>query len=414
MQLIERDFTEIITDIIRSIPPRRRRYFKKLEVIGSTSEGSLSSPLFNPICQEENNENICKELDIDVQMTYKDELKELSCLQDVKGNIGLVAIRSRCLRPRKHKKLLYDWRNTDFIQHYHLKKYCLDRITRLAEKENNNTMLLLKSYLKSQRRNFQNVNITDKSIISKATSQRYYELTIDQKIFTKLNLDMTLVIKTKFSPNVLNDFRKRTSYNLSKSVLDHLFIVAKSSHEEKLNKNTTEWSYSFCHVENHIFIDIFTDTQRLIYLITKSIFKKHIQPLNSNILTSYLMKTITLWSFETKQFSQDDWLDDKKILTTSLGLFRDLKVSFEKGFLPSYFIPKLNLMKGMDKKLIEDVIYAINHNVFDKPFDDLFQVQEIKDAQNYLQDIKNYILYLIEMSTFFGNLSPILNENKIG
>ena len=126
------------------------------------------------------------------------------------------------------------------------------------------------------------------------------------------------------------------------------------------------------------------------------------------------MKTITLWSFEKKQFSQDDWLDDKKILTTSLGLFRDLKISFEKGFLPSYFIPKLNLMKGMDKKLIEDVIYAINHNVFDKPFDDLFQVQEIKDAQNYLQDIKNYILYLIEMSTFFGNLSPILNENKIG
>ena len=92
-------------------------------------------------------------------MTYKDDLKELSCLHDVKGKIGLVAIRSRCLKPIKHEKLLYNWTDTDFIQSHHLKKFILDRITRLAGKEKKNAMVILRSYLRSQRRNFQNVNI---------------------------------------------------------------------------------------------------------------------------------------------------------------------------------------------------------------------------------------------------------------
>ena len=93
--------------------------------------------------------------------------------------------------------------------------------------------------MKSQRRKFNKVDANAKSI-SIATSQRYIEATIDKNIFTKLNIDIPLVIETEFSPDVLNDFKERTSYNLSISVLDHLFIVAKSSHEEELNKNTTE------------------------------------------------------------------------------------------------------------------------------------------------------------------------------
>ena len=78
---------------------------------------------------------------------------------------------------------------------------------------------------------------------------------------------------------------KNNTFNLSQSVLDRLYIVTKSSHEEKFNKNTTEWSYSFCHIENYIFTDVFTDTHNLIYLVTKSIFKKHIQPLDNNLRT---------------------------------------------------------------------------------------------------------------------------------
>ena len=127
-------------------------------------------------------------------------------------------------------------------------------------------------------------------------------------------------------------------------------------------------------------------------MITKSIFKKHIQPLNNNILTSYLLKTTTLWSFENKHFSQDDWLDDKKILATTHGLFKNLKKFLEKGFLPSYFIPELNLIKKMDEKLIKDVINVID-KIVNATFEDLFRIQELKDAQNHLQEFKTFFIY---------------------
>ena len=148
------------------------------------------------------------------------------------------------------------------------------------------------------------------------------------KYFFKIKVDFSFVVEAKFTPKILKEFSERTTFNLSQSVLDQLYIVTKPSHEEKFNKNTTEWSYSFCHIENYIFTDVFTDTHNLIYLVTKSIFKKHIQPLDNNLLTSYVMKTILFWRFENETLSQDDWFNDTKIISQMRSLFKDLKRFF--------------------------------------------------------------------------------------
>ena len=219
-----------------------------------------------------------------------------------------------------------------------------------------------------------------------------------------LNLDIAFVIETKFIPNILKEFSERTSYNLSPSVLDHLYIIAKSSHEEKTNKNTTEWSYSFCHIENHIFTDVFTDTHRLIYLVTKSIFKKHIQPLDNNLLTSYLMKTILFWRFENEKFSQDDWFDDAIILSQTHIMFEDLKRFLEKGFLPMYFIPKLNLIERMDTKLRKNVIDVIENKIQKSSFQELFDVEELKEALEMIQEVKSALFYISEK---LNSLNPL-------
>ena len=404
IQLIEQD---LMNGLIKETHIATRKFIKKFELNGSARQGSLSSSFFNPNCRE-NGEKICKELDIDIQLTFEDDLEKPFCLEDIQGKLGHVAIRSHCLKSIDHKKISYNWINTEFIQHYHLKEWILKQLSIREKKEMGNLKLLFEFYLQSQRRVFKDVDIKWKNIISKATSQKYFDIFIDHRRYLKINMDIAFVIKTKFTPKILKKFSKRTSYNIPQSVLDHLYIVAKSSNEEKFNKNTTEWSYSFCHIENYIFTDVFTDTQTLIYLISKSIFKKHIQPLDNNLLTSYLMKTISLWRFENEEFSQDDWFKDTKILTQTRHLFKDLKRSLEKGFLPSYFIPKLNLIEGMDKKLIKDVIDVVEHKVLGTPFEDLFSVEELREAQDFLHDFKSCLLYGKEMHDFIDKLFPIL------
>ena len=287
----------------------------------------------------------------------------------------------------------YKWKKEELIQNYPLKEHILERFSKSQYEERVRLKFLFKSYLRRQKQKFESLDWVWKDSISKSTSQRVYSLNIDDKKYLLLNLDIAAVIGTKFTPKILKEFSARTSYNLSQSVLDHLCIVAKSSHEEKFNKNTTEWSYSFCHIENHIFADVFTTTQRLTYLVTKSIFKKHIQPLDNNLLTSYLMKTVLLWRFENETFSQDDWFNDTKILSQTRNLFKDLKRFLEEGFLPMYFIPKLNLTERMDKNLRIDVIDVIEQKVLNSSFDDLFNVEELKKAQELLTNIKSFLYF---------------------
>ena len=407
LQLIEQGAVDSFLREVNSISRGRMGMLNKLELVGSARQGSFSSSLFNPNCQE-NGEKICRKLDFDIQGTYQEKIVEPSCLENVQGKLDHVAIRGHCFKSFDIKQ----WKSNDFIQSYHLKEFVLKSLSRLEEKELKNFKLLLKAYLQSQRRTFQAVDVKIKGIVSKATSQRYMIATIDQRRYLEINMDLALTAETKFSPRVLKEFSERTSYVLPQSVLDHLHIIAKSSHENKFNKSTTEWSYSFCHIENHIFTDVFTDVQTLIYLVGKSIFKKYIEPLDDNLLTSYLMKTISLWHFENAKFSQEDWFDDVMILTQTRLLFENLNRSLRKGVLSSYFIPELNLIERMDKKFIKNVIHTIEIKVLGASFENLFSVEELHEAQNFLQDVESFFSYGREMYDLIDNLFPILIGKK--
>ena len=324
--------------------------------------------------------------------------------------LGIVSIRGRCLKNIDDVNMHYKWMSEEMIQNNPIKEYVLKRLSTFKEIEIKKTKFIFQSYLRSQKRKFYSVDIVWTDSISKATSQRRHGFNINGKKYLVLNLDIAFVIETKFIPNILKEFSERTSYNLSPSVLDHLYIIAKSSHEEKTNKNTTEWSYSFCHIENHIFTDVFTDTHRLIYLVTKSIFKKHIQPLDNNLLTSYLMKTILFWRFENEKFSQEDWFNGTMILSQTHSMFKDFKRFLEKGFLPMYFIPKLNLIERMNEKLRQDVIDMIENNIFNSSLEELFNLEELKEVQWLFQDLNNFILYTEESKNFHRNFVGLLTK----
>ena len=120
------------------------------------------------------------------------------------------------------------------------------------------------------------------------------------------------------------------------------------------------------------------------------------------------MKTISFWRFENKKFSQDDWFDDSMMLSQTHNLFKDLKRFLEKGFLPMYFIPKLNLIERMDKKLRKDVIDVIDHKILKSSFQELFDVEELKEAHELLQELKSGLIYGKRIYDFMRTYFPCL------
>ena len=86
LQLIEQEFIIIFTKYIREWKIGKRA-IKEAVLTGSGRQGSFPSSLFNPLCREKD-EKICRELDLDIQFTHKEDLKEPTCLEDVKGKLG--------------------------------------------------------------------------------------------------------------------------------------------------------------------------------------------------------------------------------------------------------------------------------------------------------------------------------------
>ena len=96
----------------------------KVELNGSARQGSISSSLFNPSCRE-NGDKICKEIDLDFQLSFKVNLDKLSCLKNVEGKLGLISIRSHCIKSAAYEKLKYNFTGKDFVQDFHLNETIL-------------------------------------------------------------------------------------------------------------------------------------------------------------------------------------------------------------------------------------------------------------------------------------------------
>ena len=85
IQSIEQDYIDRVNEEIKKHP--KKEDVKKSRLNGSLRQGSFSSSLFSPHCREKG-EHICRDLDADAEITYEEELKEPSCLKDVKEKLG--------------------------------------------------------------------------------------------------------------------------------------------------------------------------------------------------------------------------------------------------------------------------------------------------------------------------------------
>ena len=396
--------------------------FGELMLTGSFGQGSFSASMLSRKCNIFNENGLCMEFDFDIQLPLEQGILNTSCLEDVKGKLGIVSVKTICSKAFVVADPYYNrvWStNNTYLQHYYIKEMILKKLSRQENENIRNTEVIIKTIFQDQKKyNFNNFEIKPRNRVSKATSQKIYNFFFDQTLYARLNIDIAFAFEAKLSPPVLKDFNKRTSYALPASVRNHIYLVAKSSQEEKYNKNSTEWSYSFTHIENSIFNDIYTDTENLIYLISKSAFKKHIQHMDDgDVLKSYLLKSTVFWYFEAMgrrvRLKESDWFDEAIVLFHTQKIFKKMQIYLEKGFLPSYFIPELNLIKGVNKYLLDKVIHQIERKVLGSTsLDDLFTVKELKDLQIRLNSIKDTLLYGKENYKSAVFVSSMIKDNK--
>lgn len=340
---------------------------------GSLAQGSFSAGFFEP--DSHSDEFLVKNIDIDVEAILPMKLTE-DCIKNIKGKPGYLRILTRCITEEMVDRFDMEVisNKNKYIQIYQIKK--LFQVKLLTK--NKPDIKLLRLYYKMFWKSNNVLDLTDwKVIIKKATCQVTWCFQINGEPIT-IRLDLAAIIKTDFQPTIMKDFEKRTTFLISNELLKYIFVIPKPSLQEKKNNNTTEWSYSYVHIENHIFAKQLTETQRLVHLIFKSIINKNLKYIDPDTITSYIFKTLLFWKCHHLPPENPYW-NDTNTMAAVQGLFQDFLYHLRTGFLPSYFVPQINVMEKFNLMLrqicIEQIKSAIIPNL-----SQLIKWHELKEA----------------------------------
>lgn len=205
---------------------------------------------------------------------------------------------------------------------------------------------------------------------TKATNAIGCEIYTNNVMKIKYSLDLSYNIKldwsTKISQSWIHRNRSWPSLEDLKDEISHVYIIAKPSFKETGNLDTTELRYSFAHVERKLF-SLQSSTQKLIYLIFKSMFYKWVVPIEPDRISSYIAKTIMLWTCEEKSPKDIFWKDtNASIISAVTVLFQKLLTACKNTFLPYYFVPEINILGnlphnviGTMELMVEDILTGV-------------------------------------------------------
>ena len=171
-------------------------------------------------------------------------------------------------------------------------------------------------------------------------------------------------------------FKERTTFSIPKELFQYIFVIPKPSLQEKDDPSTTEWSYSFAHIENNIFAEQLSEEQKLVYLIFKSIINKWLKPLKPNTVTSYVCKTLLLWKCHNIPPGNPFW---SNTIDAVRELLEDLISPLRNGFLSDYFVVESSVLEKYDLTLREKCFEQIKKEIIPN-IGNLFEWSEIRDA----------------------------------
>ena len=262
--------------------------------------------------------------------------------------------------------------------------------------------------------------------LTNATAETHTKITIDKEKFFKISYDCVPMIRLQWWPDAANEWKVRQRVWPSEYVIQELtqigYVIGKP--QNKGDRNATDLRYAFSHIE-HKLVNMRSKRQKMIYLIFKVIWVKHVKPFNPDKISSFIAKTVMFWVCEEIHPGDAWW--SRNYHEILKDLYRRMLDSFENGFLPYYFIPGINVLSQISWELIENeikphlrkIIFHIEDYV-PKSFDKIIifgnsVLQTFEPVCKALSDFQNgdYLLLLRQPELIVDELLYIICETDL-
>ena len=203
--------------------------------------------------------------------------------------------------------------------------------------------------------------------LTKATVQDNFDVHVNEKLILNVAWDISTLIRINWWPDVASEwiFRKRNwpKKNVINNLTKISYLITKSSVAPSSENDTSELRYSFAHLEREL-ISRRSSDQGYIYLIFKSMFYKWIKPIDLEVISSFIAKTVMFWACEEYCPKHRMW-QKKSCIRTLNYLFSQLLSALEERRLPYYFIPSINVIETIDDESRMQMISIVKEIVCD-------------------------------------------------
>ena len=257
------------------------------------------------------------------------------------------------------------------------------------------------------------INVKQIRKVTKSSTDQTTEIYLDGDLKLIIHVDFPILVQLGWSCPYVEVWQKRQrkwpDLDLLSEELNISYLIAKTSREERNNINATEFQYSFAHIENKI-MALLSTNQRTLFYTAKIVFKKWIQPLSDVYLPSFLVKNTMFWICEQAPPEDHLWkfLSNKDFLTSLHYFFTKLRKYFREGFLPYYFIPEINLLEGVPKEILEEVITTLRVLLVEKYMDVLPDDRSRKLVESWMGSME-LALHGFEDILNIAKLSSVLD-----
>ena len=263
------------------------------------------------------------------------------------------------------------------------------------------------------------VKVKQTRLVTKSTFEQTNEINLDGELKVIIHVDVPILIKLDWPCPYVEVWRRRQrlwpDLNLLSKELNISYLIAKTSRKEKTNRNTTEFKYSFTHIEHKI-MSLLSQNQRTVFYTAKTMFKHWIKPYSDVYFPSFLVKNTMFWICE--QSPPDDHLwhfeSDEDFLSALRYFFTRLMGYLRSGFLPYYFITEVNLIEGIPEHVSRDALTTLERLTVDVR--NHLPDDESKDVVESWLESMSVVLYrvmdLIEAANSFGPYVALLTLCK--
>ena len=249
-----------------------------------------------------------------------------------------------------------------YLLPYRLKEMAIDKL-----RFNDSDKIVRTAFAFVLGKKLQDISFTDmKEGINKSSMKYEGIVKTKQNPYLALLFDVVLLVKLKWWPKIANEWKTRKrnwpSNENVKELTKESFIITKPTHHEDVDYDTNELRYSFSHVEKQLVL-MRSRYQNMTYLIFKSMIYKWLSTIDGeeNEIKSFLGKTVMFWVCEAN--SKEDktfWTEDyESLLNVLRHLFAEMSKYFAAGFMPYYFIPKINVIESIPVATRDKVILKI-------------------------------------------------------